>query len=75
MREEEFTMERDILNVGDTVRLTEGKLPFAYYYTAEPAAAMSGNFPSDSRILSDSGTVTAKRLDGDTWIVTIAVEK
>ena len=51
MRTEEFTMGRDVLNVGDIVPITEGKLPRAYYYTAEPAAAMSGNFDAQHRIV------------------------
>ena len=59
-------MERNVLNVGDTVAVTEGKLPRAYYYTAEPAAAMSKNFAPNSRIRSDHGTVVKKELEGIT---------
>jgi hypothetical protein len=51
MRIEPFTMERDILNVGDEVEVTESRLPRAWYYTAEPAAAMSGNYAPSDRLL------------------------
>ena len=57
-------MERDVLNIGDRVSLTEGVLPRSYYYTAEPAAAMSRNFPKDRRIISREGTVVSKTEDG-----------
>ncbi|MBR3035837.1 MAG: hypothetical protein IKI54_00895 [Lachnospiraceae bacterium] len=75
MRTEPFTMERNVLNVGDTVAVTEGKLPRAYYYTAEPAAAMSKNFAPNSRILSDHGTVVKKELNGSTYMVWIEFEE
>ena len=44
MRLEPFTMERDILNVGEEVTVTESKLPRAWYYTIEPAAAILNPF-------------------------------
>ena len=75
MRTEEFTMERDVLNVGDTVEITEGKLPRAYYYTAEPAAAMSLNFEPGNRIRSKTGTVVSKELQGSTFTVMIRFEE
>ncbi len=64
-------MERDILNIGDTVKITEGKLPHAYYYTAEPAAAMSKNFTTEYRIRSNEGTVVEKEKIGASFIITI----
>lgn len=75
MRTEEFTMERDVLNIGDVVKITEGKLPRAYYYTAEPAAAMSGNFDAQHRIVSAEGTVVGKRHEGSSFIISIEFEE
>ena len=75
MRTEPFTMERNVLEVGQEVEITEGKLPRAYYYTAEPAAAMSANIPFNRRITSTKGVVTAKRLEGSTYIVDITFDE
>ena len=42
MRREEFKMERTgLLEVGDVLPITEGKLPGSYYYTLGKAYAMS----------------------------------
>ncbi|MBO7364750.1 MAG: hypothetical protein J6Z23_05955 [Lachnospiraceae bacterium] len=75
MRTEPFTMERDVLEIGDVVEITEGKLPRAYYYTAEPAAAMSMNFAPSERIVSRQGTVTGKVLNGSTYTVEITFDE
>ena len=58
MRDELFHMERDVLNIGDKVTITEGELPFSYYYTIVPALAMSKNYKNSERIKSREGTVT-----------------
>ncbi len=60
MRTVEFKMEREnLVSVGDTVKITEGILPSSYYYTAEPAIAMSGNFAYYERVKSKEGVVRA----------------
>lgn len=75
MRTEPFTMERDVLHVDDVVEITEGKLPRAYYYTAEPAAAMSRNIPFNKRIISRTGTVKEIVLNGGTYTVMIEFDE
>ena len=75
MRIEPFTMERDILQVGDEVEVTESKLPRAWYYTAEPAAAMSGNYTVSERIKSQKGIIRRKELNGATWTVYIEFDE
>jgi len=75
MRVEKFTMERDVLNVGDVVEVTEGRLPRAYYYTAEPAAAMSMNIEFNKRLKSKKGTVISKELDGSTFWLEISFDE
>ena len=75
MRIEPFTMERDILEVGDEVDVTESRLPRAWYYTAEPAAAMSGNYAVSERIKSQKGIIRKKELNGATWTVYIEFDE
>lgn len=50
MRKELFHMERDVLNIGDSVTIIEGQLPFSYYYTIVPALAMSKNYKNAERL-------------------------
>ena len=58
MRKMEFKMERKgLLNVGDKITVTEGLLPSNYYYTIDPALAMSGNYPFRERMLAREGVV------------------
>ena len=59
MRELEFKMERPgLLETGQKVTVTEGVLPSSYYYTIEPAVAMSGNYATPDRLKSRKGVVT-----------------
>lgn len=55
----EFKMERPgLLEVGQEISVTEGLLPSNYYYTIDPALAMSANIPFSKRLTSSKGVVT-----------------
>lgn len=59
MRKIEFKMERPgLVEVGQKVTVTEGELPSNYYYTINPAVAMSPNIPFIHRLKSREGIVT-----------------
>ncbi len=60
VRKMEFKMERPgLLKEGDKITVTEGVLPSNYYYTIDPALAMSGNFPFRERMLARKGKVVS----------------
>ena len=53
-------MERTgLLEIGDVLPITEGKLPNSYYYTLGKAYAMSANYAVSERIKSTEGTVVS----------------
>lgn len=58
MRREEFKMERQgLVQVGDTVELTERGTIGNYSYIIEPAVAMSGCYTTGNRIKSVKGVI------------------
>ncbi len=70
MRVIEFKMERDgLVKPGDPVTVSEGVLPSSWYYTIEPAIAMSGNFGNRERLKNMHGIVKEVRTDESGYTV------
>lgn len=59
MRTMEFTIENNghMLEIGQEVNVTEGKLPSSYYYMIEHAIGMSANYNSRERLKVLKGKV------------------
>ena len=76
MREIEFKMERPgLVSEGDTVEITEGVLPSAFYYTIKPAVAMSANYTLRERLKSREGIVKEIRENEKGFYVVVAFDE
>ncbi len=76
MRYEMFKMEReDLVKVGDKVKITEGTLPLSWYYTIQPAVAMSANYTFSQRIKSTEGIVDAIETTDRGFFIRLALDE
>ena len=76
MRLMEFKMEREgLVRPGDQIRVSEGVLPASWYYTIEPAIAMSANYNSRERLTVFDGIVREVRRDASGYTVVAAFEE
>lgn len=76
MRRMEFKMERlGLLEVGDVLPVTEGKLPSSYYYTLGKAYAMSANYSFNERLKSSEGKVVHVEETPKGYFVTVEFDE
>ena len=76
MRQEEFKMERTgLVEIGQVIPITEGKLPNSYYYTLGKAYAMSANYPVGNRIRSREGKVVDVKETEKGYFVTVEFDE
>ena len=76
MRREEFKMERmNLVEVGQVLPVSEGKLPTSYYYTLGKAYAMSANFAPSERIKSKEGKVVSIEETPKGYFVTVEFDE
>lgn len=69
-------MERTgLLEIGDVLPITEGKLPNSYYYTLGKAYAMSANFTVSERIQATEGTVVDVKETPKGYFVTVEFDE
>lgn len=69
-------MERlGLLEVGDVLPVTEGKLPSSYYYTLGKAYAMSANYKFNERLKSTEGTVVGIEETPKGYFVTVEFDE
>ncbi len=76
MRKMEFKMEREnLVKPGDKIHVTEGRLPETWYYTIEPAVAMSANYPMRERLKVFDGVVEEVRTDESGYTVVASFDE
>ena len=72
----DFKMEREnLVQIGDTVKITEGVLPSSWYYVVEPAVAMSANFSFRERLKAREGLVKEIKQTPRGFYVVVAFEE